>query len=190
LLVPLVAATAVPRTLLLYDRAAGDSAALAFDAWGGVRQLRPFSDWRTSWTAIVASGFPRATGVGGLVAYGLATGTVALYATDWAPLPTPTPAPTRTPVPTPTPTPTIVPIDRVTIWLEQGRGDDWSRYSANVGEPHIGVSGQGYITSVRSTSDRRIALTHRDRAGARTTPVFLKVDETSKAVDGMLVAGA
>lgn len=382
LLVPLVAEAAFPRTLLLYDRAAGDAAVLAFDARGGVRQLRSFTDWRSSWTTIVASGFPRATGVRGLVAYDRAagsaatfeiaasgalaelrtysgwrkswssfapigtdgvlaydrgagyatlfaadnggalreirsyndwrrtwdllaggrfvssrdlllydhtarqaagrtfsfdgelssfanlynwrgtwtslhsgqfrfrgfggsaladlllfdqgaqeiafvdigansaiasvlraetpgtnawtavtplgpdhvlfydraTGAAALYATNRTPLPTPTPSPTRTPIPTPTPTPAIVPAERVTIRLEQVRGDA-TRFTANVGEPRTGVTRQGYISSVQNTSDRRIALTHRDRAGTRTGPVFLKADETSDAFDGMLVAG-
>ena len=193
---------------------------LSFDARGGEREIRSFTDWRTSWTAIVSSGFPRAAGVRGLFAsdraagyaatfeidpFGVlqelrtysgwrkswssfaAIGTDGILATNQAPLPTPTPTPA--PTPSPAPTPAIVPADRVTIRLEPGRGDDWARCTANVGEPRIGGTRQGYITAVRNTCDRRIALTYRDRSGNRTGPVVLKAGETLEAFDGRLVAG-
>lgn len=74
LIVPLGTARSLPRTFLLYDRAAGEAALRSIDADGLVRDIRLLSGWRQSWQSIVPSGFPRVFGVSGLIAYDQSAG--------------------------------------------------------------------------------------------------------------------
>lgn len=225
------------RDLLLYDRAARQAAGVTVGINGELTTFAQYAGWRGTWSAIhgglfrflssagsasaevllfdqgareveflalgpnnarssilmtPAPGLDRWTAITPigpdlLLCYDRVNGVAALFVTNRAPVPTPTSTPS--PAPSPTPTPAIEPIDRVTIRLDQGRGNDWDTYTATVGEPRTGVTRGSQIVSVRNESDKRIALIHRDRAGKRTGPVFLKAGELSDAFDGMLVAG-
>jgi hypothetical protein len=77
----------------------------------------------------------------------------------------------------------------VTIRLQQGRGDLWDTYTANADDPKAGSGRQAYITGVKNTANKRIALIHRDKAGKRTGPVFVKAGELTDAFNGMRVGG-
>jgi hypothetical protein len=119
-----------------------------------------------------------------LLLYDRANGVAGFYVTDRAPRPTPTP----TPIP-PTPTPTIPKTGQVTIRLQQGRGNLWHTYTAKADDPKTPPGRKAYITGVKNTADKRIALIHRDKSDKRTGPVFVKAGELSDAFNGMTVAG-
>ena len=51
------------------------------------------------------------------------------------------------------------------------------------------ASRNAYIIGVKNTSNKRVALIHRDRTGKRTGPVFVKATEVTDAFNGMEVAG-
>ena len=135
-----------------------------------------------SWTHVAAIGPDM------LLLYDRATGTSAFYATDRAPLPVPTVTPTPVVI-SPTPTPTPIPTDRVNVRLEQGRGNAWDTYTGKSSDPVSRGNRKAYIIGVKNTSDKRIALIHRERSGKRTGPVFVKATEVSDAFNGMAVAG-
>jgi hypothetical protein len=69
LFVPLLVERSVPRTCLLYDRAAGEATVIAVDEGGNFNELRRLSGWRRTWDNLTPSGFPRLAGVTGLIAY-------------------------------------------------------------------------------------------------------------------------
>lgn len=69
LIVPIMTAAALPRSFLLYDRAAGETALMSIDLDGFLKQIRLLTGWRRTWHSIVPSGFPRVFGVTGLIAY-------------------------------------------------------------------------------------------------------------------------
>jgi hypothetical protein len=91
--------------------------------------------------------------------------------------------------PTPTPTPAPAVSGRVTVRLEQGRGNNRDTYTGKSAPPPGIGRRRAFITGVRNTADQRISLIHVDRAGARTGPVFVKAGETSTAFNGMRVDG-
>ncbi|MGH2615784.1 MAG: hypothetical protein ACRDJC_11130, partial [Thermomicrobiales bacterium] len=76
LIVPLRAYRPYPRTLLLYDRAAGEATLIAVDESGGFREVRTFFGWRTTWDILVPSEFPETPDLTGLFAYDRAAGHV------------------------------------------------------------------------------------------------------------------
>jgi hypothetical protein len=132
------------------------------------------------WTTVAAIGPDL------LLLYDRAAGTSGFYATDRTPHPTPTP--TLIP-PTPTPTPVVPQTDRVTIRLQQGRGNLWHTYTAKADNPKTGSGLNAYITGVKNDGEKRIALIHRDKSGKRTGPVFVKAGELSDGFNGMAVGG-
>jgi hypothetical protein len=69
LIVPISTVRSLPRSVLLYDRAAGEASLRSIDADGIVREIRFLAGWRSSWQAIIPSGFPRIFGITGLIAY-------------------------------------------------------------------------------------------------------------------------
>jgi hypothetical protein len=133
-----------------------------------------------SWTHVAAIGPDL------LLLYDRATGTAAFYATDRAPLPVPTVTPTPVVI---GPTPTVTPTDHVNVRLEQGRGNAWHTYTGKSSDPVSGGSRNAYIIGVKNTSNKRVALIHRDRTGKRTGPVFVKATEVTDAFNGLEVAG-
>jgi hypothetical protein len=133
-----------------------------------------------SWTYVAAIGPDL------LLLYDRATGTAAFYATDRAPLPVPTVTPTPVVI---GPTPTVTPTDHVNVRLEQGRGNAWHTYTGKSSDPVSGGSRNAYIIGVKNTSNKRVALIHRDRTGKRTGPVFVKATEVTDAFNGLEVAG-
>lgn len=125
-----------------------------------------------------------------LLLYDRAAGMAGFYVTNRTPLsPTPSPTPTPRPTQTPTPTPASPRSGSVTVRLQQGRGNDWHTYTARSDSPRTGPGQNAYITGVKNTADKRIALIHRERSGKRTGPVFVKAGEVSDRFNGMLVAG-
>lgn len=119
-----------------------------------------------------------------LLLYDRVSGTAGFYATDRAPRPSPTP----TPIP-PTPTSVAPQTDRVTIRLQQGRGNLWHTYTTKSDNPKTPSGRNAYITGVKNNGDKRIALIHRDKSGKRTGPVFVKAGELSDGFNGMAVGG-
>lgn len=119
-----------------------------------------------------------------LLLYGRSSGVAGFYATDRAPRPVPTP----TPIP-PTPTPVISQTDRVTIRLQQGRGNSWHTYTAKSDNPKTSGGRNSVITGVKNNGEKRIALIFRDKSGKRTGPVFVKAGELSDGFNGMGVGG-
>lgn len=74
LIVPVSTARSLPRTFILYDRAAGEAALMSIDTAGALQEIRRMAGWRGSWQSIIPSGFPRISGVTGLISYDASAG--------------------------------------------------------------------------------------------------------------------
>jgi hypothetical protein len=168
--------------LFLFDQQAQEIEFLDIGTGGTLTSLLLTAAPNTaSWTIVTPLGPDL------LFLYDRASGTAAFYATNRAQVPTPTRVP-PTPTPLP-PTPTPAPAGRVTVRLEQGRGNNRDTYMGKSAPPPGIGRRRAYITGVRNTADQRISLIHVDRAGSRTGPVFVKAGETSSAFNGMRVDG-
>jgi hypothetical protein len=229
------------RDILLYDRTARQAAGLTVGTSGDVTRFAEYAGWRTTWTSL-AGGLFLLRGTAGnatadlllfdqqaqqiefldigagnaptslllaaspgagqwtqvvplgpdlILFYNRTAGTAAFYVTNRAPIPVPT-STAVPPTPTPAP-PTVTPVPpatgRVTVRLQQGRGNDRDTYTGKTTAPAGASRRNALITGVKNTTDRRVSLIHLDRTGKRKGPEFVKAGEVSSTFNGMRVDG-